>query len=86
MLLGEFADPDIPAFAISKADGEYILQLLQNTSTFVAIDTVNLGDNAVVDGTSMSCPHVAGLIALMLANNPSLTRDVVETILFKLVL
>ena len=34
-----------------------------------------------LSGTSMACPHVAGLAGLILANNPSLTADQVRQIL-----
>jgi len=37
------------------------------------------------NGTSMACPHVAGLVALMLAKNGNLTLDMIKTLLHEAV-
>jgi subtilisin family serine protease len=39
------------------------------------------GGYQTMDGTSMACPHVSGLIALMLQANPNLTVDKIENLL-----
>ena len=41
----------------------------------------NTGYISGYSGTSMACPHVAGLMALMLSKNPSLTPAVVDSII-----
>ncbi len=67
---GELVDVAAPGVSILSLEAE---------GTSMGLD---VGENyTVASGTSMACPHAAGLVALLLANNPALKPDMIKTIL-----
>jgi serine protease len=66
--LGE-TDTQIPSIGISKIDGLYLKEneLERNSATI----TVGVSNYAYYDGTSMACPHVSGVAALIWSHDPT---------------
>ena len=64
------------------APGVDILSLRANGTNYYGNDAYIVGENYYrLHGTSMSCPHVSGLVALMLSKNQSMSSEMIETIL-----
>lgn len=74
--LGEAGDW-VPVISLSGEDGEALRALGTPTVTYVNAP----GNYDYYDGTSMACPHVAGVAALVLAANPALSNGDVRSIL-----
>ncbi|CAN5155741.1 hypothetical protein BH20GEM2_BH20GEM2_05120 [soil metagenome] len=70
----------IPAVSISLEEGLYLKDQIESrpTSTTVLNTTGNL---AILSGTSMASPHAAGVAALVLSKNPTLTPVQVRNVL-----
>jgi subtilisin family serine protease len=70
----------IPAVSISLEDGLYLKDQIAARATTTRLINV-AGNLAILSGTSMASPHVAGVAALVLSKNLTLTPDRVRTIL-----
>lgn len=57
------------------------VDILSLKANAVSIGTIVGNDYIVYAGTSMASPHIAGLAALILSKNPTLTPDAVEAII-----
>jgi serine protease len=75
--LGE-TDTQIPSMGISDTDGEF---LLANNLARRARFTVTVSNYASFGGTSMACPHVAAVAALIWSHDPTKTASEVRAAL-----
>ena len=70
----------IPGVSISLEEGVYLdNEIRSRPTTLTLINTV--GNMMALSGTSMASPHAAGVAALVLSRNPSLTPDEVRQVL-----
>ena len=70
----------IPGVSISLQDGLALDQKIQNGPTSLTLANTQ-GNLAAFSGTSMASPHAAGVAALVLSKNPSLTPEQVRQVL-----
>ena len=71
---GAVVDVAAPGGDMRTSSVNGVLSTLNSGATGPGVDSY-----AYYQGTSMATPHVAGVVALMLAKNPALTPDEVET-------
>jgi serine protease len=73
---GSIVDVAAPGGAMNVNAGDGVASTLNSGTTTPGADSY-----AYYQGTSMATPHVAGVAALMISRNPSLTPTQVETVL-----
>jgi subtilisin family serine protease len=72
---------DIPAIALSCADGAAALTHSGSSSTLVSQFAADASGYEPWDGTSMATPHVSGVAALVWSNHLTCTNDQIRTTL-----
>ncbi len=82
--LGPSADPERTGpKPFIAAPGEYIVAALSRSSAVMEQGTKFDDGHVAMRGTSMSCPHAAGIAALLLQVDPTLDPDGIRSILAK---
>lgn len=79
--LGEDGSIRIPVAMIEKGVGERIRDAIGKGTSITASIVTEESDYDSFDGTSMACPHVSGVVALVRAANPKMTAAQVRALL-----